>query len=168
MDDFRIITAVGVFHVPRGADALVCFPDTGEPIEVVPALKMMADRKVEAVIHYLPDPNSPLPGMGSCLMGPHCGTGHVQNPQWMLHYHQKGVLVREGFAWTINDQRIPLGQLPGHRARFVVATVKPITIEMFPDGVTPNSDGVEDILQEAAELEDLLQGIRDVLNKERK
>ena len=166
MDDFKIIATIGVFHVPKGAEAPVCFPDGEEPVEVLSALESMVDQEVEAVIHYLPDPSSSLPGMGSCLMGGHCAMGHRENPDWMLHYHQTGKLVQEGFAWFINDKRVPLGQLPGHKARFIMSTTKDITVEGLPDSSKEDSskeDSVEHILGEAAELEELLKDLRSAI-----
>jgi|TARA_R110000824_G_scaffold48399_18_gene136738 hypothetical protein len=164
MDDFRIIATIGVFHVPKGASAPVCFPDGEEPVEILSALESMVNEEVEAVIHYLPDPSSPLPGMGSCLAGrAHCAMGHRENPDWMLHYHQTGKLVQEGLAWFINDERVPLGQLPGHKARFIMSTTKNITIEGVPERETSKEDSVEHILGEAAELEELLKELRSVI-----
>jgi len=164
MDEFKIIATIGVFHVPKGATAPVCFPDGEDPVEVLSALESMVGEEVEAVIHYLPDPDADLPGMGSCLAGrAHCAMGHRDNPDWMLHYHQTGTLVQEGFAWFINKERVPLGQLPGHRARFIVSTTKDIAIEGLPTEEGPKEDSVEHIVGEAAELEELLKELQSAI-----
>lgn len=167
MDDFRLIAALGIFHVPEGATAPVCFPD-GEPaIELLPGLESMEGREVEVVAHYLPDADTAknVRGLGSCLMGDHCAAGHMHTPNWLLNYHERGVLRREGFAWFVGDSRIPLGLLPGHRGRFVATTTEEVKVEGVPD---LGSEGVpdqetQDILKEAKELEALLQGLQSIV-----
>ena len=162
MQDFKIIAAVGVFHVPAGKDELVCFPDGEESIPVIPALESIEGREVEAVIHYLHS-DMEAPGLGSCMMGEHCNVGHTKNPTWMLHYHEKGTLTREGYAWFVAGKRVPLGQLPGHKARMLIATTEEIKIENLPHGDPFPEDEVANMVKEVSDLTDLLQGLQDVV-----
>ena len=166
MNDFKLIAALGVFHVPEGATAPVCFPD-GEPaIELLPGLESMEGRQVEVVAHYLPDAASEnARGLGACLMGEHCPTGHMDNPDWILNYHEKGTLRKEGYAWYVDESRIPLGLLPGHRGRFVMTTTEEVKVEGLPTSEEIPDQEVQDILKEAKELESLLQGIQSIVRE---
>jgi hypothetical protein len=168
MDDFRLLAAVGVFHVPKGATAPVCFPDGEDPIDLLTGLESMEGRQVELVAHYLPDSAAPdLRGLGSCLMGEHCPTGHMENPDWILQYHEKGLLRKEGFAWFVNDARVPLGQLPGHRARFFMTTTEDVKVEGIPTGEAdpfPDEE-IQDILKDAQELADILKGLQAIVRE---
>jgi len=169
MHDFKVMAAVGVFHVPKGATAPVCFPDGEDPIELLVGLESMEGREVEVVTHYLPDAANAkgARGLGSCLMGDHCPTGHKDNPNWILQFEAKGTLRREGFAWFVNDSRIPLGLLPGHKARFMMVTTEKVVVEDVPQPENhpfPDEE-VKDIMQEAQELEELLQGLQAILRE---
>ena len=165
MNDFKLMAAVGVFHVPEGANAPVCFPDGDDPIELLVGLESMEGRQVELVAHYLPDPTATQNrGMGSCLMGDHCPTGHMKDPNWILEFHEKGTLRREGLAWFVGDARVPLGLLPGHRARFMMTTTEKVNFSGFSEAEEENHfEDVQDILKDAQELADLLQGLRSVM-----
>lgn len=167
MDDFRLIAAVGVFHVPKGATAPVCFPDGEEPVELLAGLESMEGRQVELVAHYLPDPAAQnLRGLGSCMMGEHCSTGHLKNPDWILQYHEKGTLRSEGFAWFVGDSRVPLGQLPGHRARFFMTTTEEVKVEGLPKESDPFPDEeIQDILKDTQELADILKGLQSIVRE---
>lgn len=160
MRDFMIIAAEGVFHIPEGSTAPVAYPDGEDPVGVLDSLEAMAGRQVVIAVHYFPpDPPEPsLPAFGACLMGEHCPTGHVKKPEWMLDFRAEGLLRSEGFAWFVGDARIPLGLLPGHRARFVMTT----TDAEFEDlgGAATLPDGVGDLLNEVTELESILRGLR--------
>lgn len=169
MHDFKVMAAVGVFHVPDGATGPVCFPDGEDPIDILVGLVSMEGRKVEVVAHYLPDPTraETANGLGSCLMGEHCPTGHRDNPNWILQYHEKGTLRREGFAWFVDESRIPLGLLPGHRCRFTMSTTEKVLVEEVPEfqeDVFPDSE-IQDIMKEAKELEELLKGLQSIVRE---
>jgi hypothetical protein len=160
MRDFMIIAAEGVFRVPEGGNAPVAYPDGGDPIGVLDSLEAMVGREVIISVHYFPpDPPEPtLPGYGACLMGSHCPAGHVKDPTWMLDFRAAGTLRSEGFAWFVGDDRIPLGLLPGHRARFVMTT-SDAELEGL-EGSSMDDQDVGNLVNEVSELEALLKGLR--------
>ena len=166
MQDFKAMVAMGVFHVPKGATAPVAYPDGKDPVAVLNGLEAMEGRAVVVSAHYLPS-NPPEPtsaGFGGCLMGDHCATGHAKDPTWMLDFRATGVLRREGFAWFVGDERIPLGLFPGHRGRITMATSDADPIETLEGGI-PDATAVDDTIKEAAELEELLRGLQDAVSE---
>ena len=95
------------------------------------------------------------------MWGEHCPIGHRQDPTWLYSQKAKGVLDHSpDGSWVVGDTPLPLRKnLLGHRSRIV----------LFAEGAKIDPDAsVEDLLSEAEGLMGVLQGLRDVVGKERK
>ena len=148
------VTLHGLFWELEGQ--LVVQGDDGEhPLDE--ALLPAVGREVAVSVHHLP-PEPPLlgePGFGACLWAGHCPCGHNEDPGWLFSASYEGVLGRASDGtWLVGDEVLPVRKyMPGHLGRLV----------LFAEGVVDPDASVDELIDSAASLAEMLKSLKDSL-----
>lgn len=147
----------GIFYERGGKLFVQDKEHPGPDQEVEPALQALLGKDVVLSASHLP-PGNPadlvdLPGIGSCLSGPACRAGHLEDPTYLWGVSLQGVLSEgsEG-SLLVGEDLLDLRRfLVGHYGRLAVcASLKEVNFD----------ESLSDLSREAGELSDVLQALQ--------
>lgn len=151
----KLVAISGIFHDKGGPEGVVVFPESGNTVSISELFQDLAGREVDLLLHHFPPSgalNATEPGAGCCLVREHCRAGHAQDPGHLFSTSLSGVLERgpEG-TWAVGATRIPLSeQMVGHYGRLII----------FAKADLREGAGLDDLIQEASALTELLSSLR--------
>lgn len=156
MSKLPIKVLEGIFYTRSGA-LCVQNPSDGADLKVLDVLQPLAGKDVILSASHLPPEKSPThltaPGFGSCLSGPACKAGHVEDPASLWSRTLKGVLTltSEGNICVAGEPLEAYRFLVGHYGRLAAcASLSEVNLDRSFD----------DLHREAGELAGILQALQ--------
>ena len=179
MGEFKTLLLEGIFYEKDGRITVAHEGiSENEDVLVDEALALLLGQTIQLALHYLP-PVPMIPsrwGGGCCLWEPagRCPAGHHENSGFLLNISGQGILRRQESLWwleldTGSKQEIPLGLLPGHRARLVATTVFDLeTLEKVRECLEGADAGqLETLVRRARNIKDIIARFQDVVRKDK-
>ena len=95
------------------------------------------------------------------MWGGFCPHGHRENPSWLLHQRLSGVLKRRPSGWDVGGTPLKFSQMPGHHGRLVL--LDSVALEERVEDAASSARSIDDLVQEAAEMTQVLKSLRGIL-----
>ena len=164
MGELRTLLLEGIFYTREGdSEILVKTEQHPIPVSVPEALGPLIDEQVILVSHHHPaEPLDDTRWGGGCCMWQNsgkCPAGHHESPAFLFNFSAEGILHKEGDGWSVDDQKVDLTMLLGHRSRLAVVT------KFDQDSLRGmfNTDDLMKLGGQASQMREMLAGLRDFL-----
>jgi hypothetical protein len=150
----------GIF-TERG-DTLVVSRDQGD-VDIGELLTNLLGKTLEISLHHYPiSLEQNLPGGGSCLWNGFCPHGHRERPGWLFQQQLSGVLTSPSSGrWCVGGTPLDLSKMPGHQGRLVL-----MNEDALQDPDSADAQSPDDLIREASELLQLLEGLQKAVKDE--
>jgi len=139
---FEAAFVEGVFYIDHEMGGGLHIRSSKGVEKVSDLLQPLKDTKVQLALHYLPSMTPDRWGAGCCYWEPFgkCPAGHHNDPTFLLHFAESGILTLHEDKWSIQTdssiKAVPFDLVEGHDARLVVVTdnsvwAGPLNFETF-------------------------------------